>query len=170
MSGLSGRRLDADHEQQVERVESLRGWRREAPSNATTISTNTTTTGGGSPAPPADPTLRACWEAVTGLLPAGARLGPRQQLADLLPTLPALLPRLLQRDGLPQLCPALLKTADCAHLALRDCPPRTQQAMARFFQGTLRGILCDNIPDDGALAQLIWSSQVKDTYFGLKSV
>ncbi|KAF0296690.1 hypothetical protein FJT64_005919 [Amphibalanus amphitrite] len=109
----------------------------------------------------------ACLDDVNELLPSGARLSQREQLSDVLLTLPALLPRLLQRDGLAQFCPALLKAGDCAHLALIDCPPRTKKTMARFFQSTLRDILCYDIPSDEVLAELIWSSIVKETYFGL---
>ena len=194
------RRLDADHEQQMEQIKSLRRGRRSATIAAAAITTAATASNGSSSssnstdgsqpqateAPPADgttgsagapdttpapstvySTLQACLDDVNQLLPAGARITQREELSDVLLTLPALLPRLLQRDGLPQFCPALLKAGDCAHLALIDCPPRTQKAMARFFQSTLRDILCYNIPSDDVLAELIWSSQVKEWYFGL---
>ena len=171
------RRLDAGHEEQIERVHGLRRPRRgvsfptttgDRPRTVTVTSlqsrnADTTTT----PPPTTYPSLQACFDDVNELLPPGAQLSPREELVDVLLTLPALLPRLLRRDGLPQFCPALLKAGDCAHLALIECPQSVQKTMARFFQSTLRGILCENIPADEVLAQLIWSDQVKERYFGL---
>ncbi|XP_037075954.1 uncharacterized protein LOC119097039 [Pollicipes pollicipes] len=113
------------------------------------------------------PSLQACLDDVNALLPQGARLSPQEEMTDFLLTLPALLPRLLQRDGLAQFCPALLKGGDCAHLALSRCPSGTRDTMARFFRNVLRGILCDGIPDDEVLKQLVWSPEVEKLYFGL---